>query len=78
MAIASQKVEEFTKEEASTWNQHNKSEDNSYYLNKSATNLSLGGSQSSSSYQNNNRNLSSWDDWGEESNTKREAAPQSG
>ncbi|WZZ40004.1 hypothetical protein YC2023_036263 [Brassica napus] len=78
MAIASQKVEEFTKEEASTWNQQNKNEGNGYYQNKAVTNSSLGGSQSSSSYQNNNRNSSSWDDWGEENNTKKEAAPQSG
>ncbi|CDY07784.1 BnaA03g17270D [Brassica napus] len=53
MAIASQKVEEFTKEEASTWNQQNTNEGNGYYQNKAATNSSLGGSQSSSSYQNN-------------------------
>ncbi|WZY92141.1 hypothetical protein YC2023_064470 [Brassica napus] len=70
MAIASQKVEEFTKEEASTWNQQNKSEGNGY------TNSSLGGSQSS--YQNNYRsNSNSWDNWGEEnSTTKKEAAPK--
>ncbi|KAF3509196.1 hypothetical protein F2Q69_00001800 [Brassica cretica] len=78
MAIASQKVEEFTKEEASTWNQQNTNEGNGYYQNKAVTNSSLGGSQSSSSYQNNSRNSSSWDDWGEENNTKKEAAPQSG
>ncbi|CAF2123082.1 ADP-ribosylation factor GTPase-activating protein AGD7 [Brassica rapa] len=76
MAIASQKVEEFTKEEASTWNQQNTNEGNGYYQNKAATNSSLGGSQSSSSYQNNKR--SSWDDWGEENNTKKETASQSG
>ncbi|CAN7062254.1 unnamed protein product [Brassica rapa subsp. trilocularis] len=65
MAIASQKVEEFTKEEASTWNQQN---NNGSSDNKAATN-------SSSSYQNNYSNSSSWDDWGEESNnTKKEAA----
>ncbi|KAF3575700.1 hypothetical protein DY000_02029168 [Brassica cretica] len=64
MAIASQKVEEFTKEEASTWNQQNKSEGNGY------TNSSLGGSQSSSSYQNNYRsNSNCWDN-------KKEAAPK--
>ncbi|XP_013636740.1 PREDICTED: ADP-ribosylation factor GTPase-activating protein AGD7 isoform X2 [Brassica oleracea var. oleracea] len=64
MAIASQKVEEFTKEEASTWSQQNKSEGNGY------TNSSLGGSQSSSSYQNNYRsNSNSWDN-------KKEAAPK--
>ncbi|CAN6893593.1 unnamed protein product, partial [Brassica oleracea] len=34
MAIASQKVEEFTKEEASTWNQQNTNEGNGYYQNK--------------------------------------------
>ncbi|KAH0925211.1 hypothetical protein HID58_017467 [Brassica napus] len=70
MAIASQKVEEFTKEETSTWNQQNKSEGNGY------TNSSLGGSQSS--YQNNYRsNSNSWDNWGEEnSTTKKEAAPK--
>ncbi|KAJ0262224.1 ADP-ribosylation factor GTPase-activating protein AGD7 [Hirschfeldia incana] len=76
MAIASQKVEEFTKEEASTWNQQNKNEGNGYYQNNAATNSSFGGSHSSSSYQNNNRNSSSWDDWGEENNTKKEAAPK--
>ena len=37
MAIASQKVEEFTKEEASTWNQQNTNEGNGYYQNKGAT-----------------------------------------
>ncbi|KAJ4868532.1 ADP-ribosylation factor GTPase-activating protein AGD7 [Raphanus sativus] len=76
MAIASQKVEEFTKEEASTWNQQNKNEGNGYYQNKPATNSSFGGSHSSSSYQNNNHNSSSWDDWGEENNTKKETAPK--
>ncbi|KAG2248991.1 hypothetical protein Bca52824_088619 [Brassica carinata] len=34
MATASQKVEEFTKEEASTWNQQNTNEGNGYYQNK--------------------------------------------
>ncbi|CAH8360869.1 unnamed protein product [Eruca vesicaria subsp. sativa] len=77
MAIASQKVEEFTKEESSTWNQQNKNEGIGYYQNKGATNSSLGGSQSSSSYQNNDRNSNSWDDWGEENNTiKKEAEPK--
>ena len=66
MAIASQKVEEFTKEEASNWNQQNKS---GFYDDKAATN-------SSSSYQSNYRNSSSCDDWGEESNSKKEAAPK--
>ena len=37
MAIASQMVEEFTKEEASTWNQQNTNEGNGYYQNKGAT-----------------------------------------
>ncbi|ESQ52395.1 hypothetical protein EUTSA_v10016645mg [Eutrema salsugineum] len=77
MAIASQKVEEFTKEETSSWNQQNKNEGNGYYQNKTA-NPSLGGSHSSSSssgHQNNYRNSNSWDDWGEENNnTKKEAA----
>ncbi|KAL0740311.1 hypothetical protein Bca4012_081824 [Brassica carinata] len=74
MAIASQKVEEFTKEEASTWNQQNK---NGFHDNKAATNSSLGGSQSSSSYQNSYRNSNSWDDWREEKdNTKTQAAPK--
>lgn len=77
MAIASQKVEEFTKEEASTWNQQNKNEGNGYYQNKPATNPSLGESQSSSSYQNSYGNSNSWDDWGEENNTiKKEVAPK--
>ncbi|KAG2332591.1 hypothetical protein Bca52824_003771 [Brassica carinata] len=69
-------VEEFTKEEASTWNQQNKNEGNGYYQNNAATNPSFGGSQSSSSYQNNNRNSSSWGDWGDENNAKKEAAPK--
>ncbi|CDY18435.1 BnaA04g21520D [Brassica napus] len=82
MAIASQKVEEFTKEEASTWNQQN---NNGFSDSKAGTN-------SSSSYQNNYRNsmsqsvhhngygnANSWDDWGEEkSSTKKEAAPKLG
>ncbi|CAH8387140.1 unnamed protein product [Eruca vesicaria subsp. sativa] len=70
ITIASQKVEEFTKEEVSTWNQQNKSEGNGFYQNKGATN-------SSSSYQNNYSHSSSWNDWGEESNTTiKEAAPK--
>ncbi|KAJ4891837.1 ADP-ribosylation factor GTPase-activating protein AGD7 [Raphanus sativus] len=76
MAIASQKVDEFTKEEASTWNQQNKNDGNGYYQNKGATSSSLGGSQSSSSYQNNSRNSNSWDDWGEENSARKEAAPK--
>ncbi|CAH8265057.1 unnamed protein product [Arabidopsis lyrata] len=81
MAIASQKVEEFTKEEASTWNQQNKTEGNGYYQNSGignkTANSSFGGSQSSSSGHNNSyRNSNSWDDWGEENNTKKEPAPK--
>lgn len=79
MAIASQKVEEFTKEETATWNQQqNGNEGNGYFQNKPA-NTSFGGSQSSSSgHQNNNyRNSNSWDDWGEETNdNKKQAAPK--
>ncbi|XP_010505344.1 PREDICTED: ADP-ribosylation factor GTPase-activating protein AGD7-like [Camelina sativa] len=81
MAIASQKVEEFTKEEASTWNQQNKNEGNGLYQNSGfgnkTANSSFGGSQSSSSGQNNSyRNSNSWDDWGDEKDTKKEAAPK--
>ena len=76
MAIASQKVEEFTREEASSWSQQNRSEGYGSYQNKAATNSSLGGSQSSSSYQNNYGNSTSWDDWGEENNTKKATAPK--
>lgn len=81
MAIASQKVEEFTKEEASTWNQQNKTEGNGYYQNSGignkTANSSFGGSQSSSSGHNNSyHNSNSWDDWGEENNTKKEPAPK--
>ncbi|CAA7052268.1 unnamed protein product [Microthlaspi erraticum] len=80
MAIASQKVEEFTKEETATWNQQqSRNEGNGYYQNKPA-NSSFGGSQSSSSGHNNNnsyRNSNSWDDWGEEKNdNKKQAAPK--
>ncbi|CDY69342.1 BnaCnng63080D [Brassica napus] len=82
MAIASQKVEEFTKEEASTWNQQNKSEGNGY------TNSSLGGSQSSSTpkvsqsssggHLNGYGNSNSWDDWGEEKSTTKKEAKDDG
>ncbi|CAN8284906.1 unnamed protein product [Cochlearia groenlandica] len=72
MAIASQKVEEFTKEETSTWNQQNKNESNGGYYHNKPADSSFGGSQSSSSGLHNNsyrNNSNSWDDWGEEKDT---------
>lgn len=82
MAMASQKVEEFTKDgtsfKADSF-QQNESERNGYYQDfghgNKAANSSVGGAQSSTSsgYYNNNSN--SWDDWGENDN-KKEAAPK--
>ncbi|CAH2064211.1 unnamed protein product [Thlaspi arvense] len=80
MAIATQKVEEYTKEGSTSWNQHNESESNGYYQNfgngnktANASSVGGGGSQSSSNY-NNSQKSNSWDDWGEIENKKKEAA----
>ncbi|CAH8382736.1 unnamed protein product [Eruca vesicaria subsp. sativa] len=85
MAIASQKVGEYTKEGTTTWNQHNESESNGYYQNfrneNKAANSSVGGrgSQSSSNgHYNNSQNSNSWDDWGENESTKKEAVAPKG
>ncbi|CAN7094905.1 probable ADP-ribosylation factor GTPase-activating protein AGD6 [Brassica rapa] len=87
MAIASQKVGEYTKEGTTTtsWNQRNESESNGYYQNfgngNKAANPSVEGkgSQSSSSgYYNNSHKSNSWDDWGENESKKKEAVASKG
>ncbi|KAG2329071.1 hypothetical protein Bca52824_000251 [Brassica carinata] len=86
MAIASQKVGEYTKEGTTSWNQHNESESNGYYQNfgngNRTANPSVGGrgSQSSSSngHYNNSQKSNSWDDWGENESKKKEAVAPKG
>ncbi|CAH8310999.1 unnamed protein product [Eruca vesicaria subsp. sativa] len=85
MAIATQKVGEYTKEGTTSWNQNSESESNGYYQNygsgNKAANPSAGGgvSQSSSTgHFNNSQNSNSWDDWGENESTKKEAVAPKG
>lgn len=84
MAIATQKVEEYTKEGTTSWNQQTENESNGYYQNFGNGNITVnssvggggGGSQSSSSgHYNNSQKSNSWDDWGNE-NKKEAAAPK--
>ncbi|KAL1195856.1 putative ADP-ribosylation factor GTPase-activating protein AGD6 [Cardamine amara subsp. amara] len=68
MAIATQKVEEYTKEGTTSWNQQSENESNGYYqnFNKSA-NSSVGGGRSqsaSSGHHIKSQKSNSWDDWG--------------
>uniref|UniRef100_A0A1J3DGH8 Putative ADP-ribosylation factor GTPase-activating protein AGD6 n=1 Tax=Noccaea caerulescens TaxID=107243 RepID=A0A1J3DGH8_NOCCA len=89
MAIATQKVEEYTKEGSTSWNQQqSENESNGYYQNfngNKAGNSSAGGggggggSQSSSgAHYNNSQKSNSWDDWGENESTKKEAVAPKG
>ncbi|KAJ4904770.1 putative ADP-ribosylation factor GTPase-activating protein AGD6 [Raphanus sativus] len=84
MAIATQKVGEYTKEGTTSWNQHNESESNGYYQDygsgNKAANPSAGGvSQSSSTaHYNNSQKSNSWDDWGDNESTKKEAVAPKG
>ncbi|KAJ4895762.1 putative ADP-ribosylation factor GTPase-activating protein AGD6 [Raphanus sativus] len=80
MAIASQKVGEYTKEGTTSWNQRNENESNGYYQNfgngNRTANPSVGGrgSQSSSGgHYNSSHKSNSWDDWGENESKKKEA-----
>ncbi|XP_043724019.1 probable ADP-ribosylation factor GTPase-activating protein AGD6 [Telopea speciosissima] len=86
MAIASQKVEEYTKEginwKADNW-QHNESEKNGYYQEFGHESKgSSGMGQSSSGRQVSSVSSSSWDDWDSKDNRKEEsgkgAASQNG
>lgn len=85
MAIATQKVGEYTKEGTTSWNQHNESESNGYYqdygtgVNKAANPSAGGVSQSSSTgHYNNSQKSNSWDDWGDNESTKKEAVAPKG
>ncbi|KAF8091799.1 hypothetical protein N665_0436s0056 [Sinapis alba] len=86
MAIATQKVGEYTKEGTTSWNQHNQSESNGYYQNfgngNRTANSSVGGrgsqSSSSGSHYNNTQKSNSWDDWGENESRKKEAVAPKG
>ncbi|KAL9294901.1 unnamed protein product [Arabidopsis thaliana] len=86
MAMATQKVEEFTKEGTTSWNQQTENEGNGYYQNfgngNKVANSSVGGgrpqSSSTSGHFNNSQNSNSWDSWGENENKKTEAAAPKG
>ncbi|KAE9447840.1 hypothetical protein C3L33_20271, partial [Rhododendron williamsianum] len=74
MALASQKVEEFSKEGTVSWKadnwQRNESEGNGYYqeFSQESKGPSSGGGQSSSTAH--SSNFSSWDDWDQKDNKK--------
>lgn len=76
MAIASQKVEEFTKEGNMNGNNNwprNENDRNGYYQEFNQGNKgrnSFGGGQSSSSVNHNSFSSSSWDDWDSKDNRK--------
>ncbi|EXC31020.1 hypothetical protein L484_021322 [Morus notabilis] len=78
MAIASQKVEEYTREganlKADNW-QRNDNENNGYYqeFKQNKEWNSTSGGQSSSSGHFNSFNSSSWDDWDQKDNRKEES-----
>ncbi|CAN7135474.1 unnamed protein product [Brassica rapa subsp. narinosa] len=81
MAIATQKVGEYTKEGTTSWNQHNESESNGYYQNYGSGNKEAnpsaggGGSQlPSTGHYNNSQKSNSWDDWGENETPKKNEA----
>ncbi|KAI4300133.1 hypothetical protein L6164_033544 [Bauhinia variegata] len=81
MALASQKVEEYTREN-SNWKpdnwQRNENDRNGYYqdfnLDNKGWNSSTGRGQSSSSGQSNTYSSSSWDDWDHKDTRKEESA----
>lgn len=76
MALASQKVEEFSKEGTVSWKadnwQRNESEGNGYYqeFSQESKGPSSGGGQSSSAAH--SSSFSSWDDWDHKDNRKEE------
>ncbi|GFZ11033.1 ARF-GAP domain 6 [Actinidia rufa] len=78
MALASKKVEEYTKDgvswKADGW-QQNGSENNGYYQNFSqeSKGLSSGGGQPSSGAHINSVSSGSWDDWNQKDNRKGES-----
>ncbi|KAK6152479.1 hypothetical protein DH2020_015114 [Rehmannia glutinosa] len=76
MALASQKVEEYTKEGSSGW-QRNESENSGYYQEfgqESKGWNSSAGTQNSSSRQFNTVSSGSWDDWDTKDNKKEESS----
>ncbi|KAH6824857.1 ARF-GAP domain 7 [Perilla frutescens var. hirtella] len=76
MAMATQKVEEYTKEGSSGWPRNDSSESNGYYQEfgqeSKGWNSSVG-AQSSSSRQFNSVNSGSWDDWDTKVSKKEES-----
>lgn len=84
LALASQKVEEYTKEDNGNWKndswQRNESQQNGYYQdfnhNSKGWNSSEGGAgQSSSGRQFNSVNSGSWDNWDTKGNNTKETSP---
>ncbi|KAI8556563.1 hypothetical protein RHMOL_Rhmol05G0263300 [Rhododendron molle] len=78
MALASQKVEEFSKEGTVSWKadnwQRNESEGNGYYqeFSQESKGPSSGGGQTSSTAH--SSNFSSWDDWDQKDNKKEQTS----
>ncbi|GFY93261.1 ARF-GAP domain 6 [Actinidia rufa] len=78
MALASQKVEEYTKEGAATWKadgwQRNETENNGYYqeFSQESKGWSSGGQPSSAGAHSNSISSGSWDDWDHNDNRKEE------
>ncbi|CAN8279179.1 unnamed protein product [Cochlearia groenlandica] len=84
MAIATQKVEEYTKEGTTNWNQQNENQSNGYNQSFGNGNKAAGGGggaaqlSSSSGHYNDSQKSNSWDDWGEIENKKKEPAAPKG
>ncbi|KAI8015487.1 putative ADP-ribosylation factor GTPase-activating protein AGD6 [Camellia lanceoleosa] len=77
VALATQKVEEYTKEGGASWKadgwQQNESERNGYYQEFSKDSKSSGGEQSSTGAHFNSVSSGSWDDWDHKDNKKEES-----